>query len=155
MARLDYSGRRKQLQQQVLEIIGEAARPAYLEAFEEHEKQSGGLLARVRNSTEGLDLQPDQVRLLETVFSDAVAGIKSTGSVYPRVLAGSESCGSAGCHQEIYKEWLPSAHRYSSLDHMFQRTGIHPLLCRVSRPHLPVQRRKGRRQHDPECRGRQ
>lgn len=121
MARLDYSSQGKQLQQQVLEIIGETARPAYLVAFEGYEKQSDSLIARIRSSTEGLDLQPDQLQQLEAIFRGAVAGIKSTGSVYPRVLAGSESCGSTGCHQEIYKEWLPSAHRYSSLDHMFQR----------------------------------
>jgi hypothetical protein len=121
MARLEYSGQVKQLQQQALEIIGEEIRPTYLAAFEGYEKQSDSLITRVRNSTKGLDLKPEQLHRLEAVFSEAVAGIKSDGSVYPRVLAGSESCGSAGCHQQIYKEWLPSAHRYSSLDHMFQR----------------------------------
>ncbi len=39
----------------------------------------------------------------------------------PEYLTGSESCGSSGCHQNIYNEWLPSAHRYSSMDDMFQK----------------------------------
>jgi hypothetical protein len=39
----------------------------------------------------------------------------------PGALTGSAGCGTSGCHQEIYDEWLPSAHRYSAIDDMFQR----------------------------------
>ena len=39
----------------------------------------------------------------------------------PEYLTGSASCGSSGCHKNIYDEWLPSAHRYSSMDDMFQK----------------------------------
>jgi len=43
------------------------------------------------------------------------------GAVASGALADSARCGTSGCHEEIYREWLPSAHRYSSLDDMFQR----------------------------------
>ncbi|PIP80942.1 MAG: hypothetical protein COW84_02505 [Gammaproteobacteria bacterium CG22_combo_CG10-13_8_21_14_all_40_8] len=39
----------------------------------------------------------------------------------PKYLSRSKSCGSSNCHENIYKEWLPSAHRYSSMDDMFQK----------------------------------
>jgi hypothetical protein len=46
----------------------------------------------------------------------------STGGAFDsRSLGGSESCGSAGCHEEILKEWQVSAHRYSAMDVAFQK----------------------------------
>ena len=50
--------------------------------------------------------------------------ISATVSVNPGALAGSARCGSSGCHDDIYEEWLPSAHRYSALDDMFQRVQV-------------------------------
>jgi hypothetical protein len=45
----------------------------------------------------------------------------STGSAFdPRRLSGSESCGTAGCHEQIVEEWRPSAHRYAAMDPLFQ-----------------------------------
>lgn len=45
----------------------------------------------------------------------------NTGSAFDaRSLGGSESCGTAGCHEEILKEWQVSAHRYSAMDVAFQ-----------------------------------
>ena len=45
----------------------------------------------------------------------------STGGAFDAIsLAGSASCGTSGCHEEIYQEWLPSAHRYASQDAGFQ-----------------------------------
>ena len=46
----------------------------------------------------------------------------STGEAFDtRSLSGSESCGTANCHQEIYDEWKVSAHRYSAMDVGFQK----------------------------------
>lgn len=45
----------------------------------------------------------------------------STGSVIdPMLLGGSQSCGTAGCHVEITKEWEASAHRYAAADPFFR-----------------------------------
>jgi hypothetical protein len=40
--------------------------------------------------------------------------------IHPDALAGSASCGTSGCHEEIVKEWEPSAHRYASRSAFFQ-----------------------------------
>jgi hypothetical protein len=42
------------------------------------------------------------------------------GAYDPVSMAESKTCGAEGCHQQIYEEWLPSAHRYSSMDLAFQ-----------------------------------
>jgi len=53
-------------------------------------------------------------------FSPSLAKTVSGGAYDDRSLTGSESCGSAGCHAEIYREWSISAHRWSSMDPAFQ-----------------------------------
>lgn len=41
----------------------------------------------------------------------------TTGQAYdPRSLGGSKGCGTAGCHEQVYKEWSVSAHRYAAMD---------------------------------------
>jgi hypothetical protein len=59
-------------------------------------------------------------------------GPKRDGAVDPVLLAGSAGCGTSGCHDDIYREWLPSAHRYSSLDDMFQR--VQALMAQETSP---------------------
>jgi hypothetical protein len=54
-------------------------------------------------------------------FAPSLA-MTATGSAYDaRSLAGSESCGTAGCHEQIAAEWRVSAHRWSAMDPGFQR----------------------------------
>ena len=53
-------------------------------------------------------------------FSPSLAMTTSGGAFDARTLAGSASCGTTRCHEEIYQEWLPSAHRYASMDVGFQ-----------------------------------
>ena len=45
---------------------------------------------------------------------------EASGGIAPEAFAGSESCGTSGCHEEIYAEWAPSAHRYASRSTFFQ-----------------------------------
>jgi hypothetical protein len=54
-------------------------------------------------------------------FSPSLAMTSTGGAFDPRSLGGSASCGTAGCHEAIYAEWLPSAHHYSAMDPAFQR----------------------------------
>jgi len=54
-------------------------------------------------------------------FAPSLAVTSSGGAFDPRSLSGSEGCGSAGCHQEIYEEWQVSAHRYAAMDVGFQK----------------------------------
>ncbi len=53
-------------------------------------------------------------------FAPSLAQTASGGAMDARVLSGSKSCGTAGCHEEIVKEWEVSAHRYAAMDVAFQ-----------------------------------
>lgn len=54
-------------------------------------------------------------------FAPSLARTDTNGAFDPRSLAGSRGCGASGCHSDILDEWLPSAHRYSSMDFVFQK----------------------------------
>ncbi len=57
-------------------------------------------------------------------FAPSLARTKSDHVMDPRLLSGSRSCGTSGCHEEIVKEWEPSAHRYAAMDKGFQAIQI-------------------------------
>jgi len=57
----------------------------------------------------------------EKPFMPSLAQTSTGGAFDARSLSGSRSCGTEGCHEEILKEWEPSAHRYSALDAAFQK----------------------------------
>ena len=52
-------------------------------------------------------------------FAPSLARTSTGGAFDARSLAGSESCGTAGCHEQIVEEWRPSAHRYAAMDPLF------------------------------------
>ena len=52
-------------------------------------------------------------------FAPSLAKTDSNGAFDARSLAGSESCGTSGCHEQIVQEWKPSAHRYAAMDPVF------------------------------------
>ncbi len=54
-------------------------------------------------------------------FAPSLASTITGGPYDERVLSGSESCGTAGCHEEIAREWSVSAHRWSAMDAAFVR----------------------------------
>jgi hypothetical protein len=53
-------------------------------------------------------------------FAPSIARTSTNGAFDARSLAGSATCGSSGCHTQIYDEWKPSAHRYAAMDPIFQ-----------------------------------
>ena len=53
-------------------------------------------------------------------FAPSLAKTTTGGAYDARSLAGSEGCGTAGCHRQIVEEWRPSAHRYAAMDPLFQ-----------------------------------
>ncbi len=53
-------------------------------------------------------------------FAPSLARTSTNGAFDARSLAGSATCGSSGCHTQIYDEWKPSAHRYAAMDPIFQ-----------------------------------
>lgn len=84
--------------------------------------ESQGVFDQVHECTSSLPLSDEQKSRIEMIVAEAARQIKQEGALNAQDLAGSASCGTSGCHTQIYKEWLPSAHRYSSMDAMFQRT---------------------------------
>ena len=52
-------------------------------------------------------------------FAPSLAKTDTGGAFDERSLAGSHSCGTAGCHEQIVQEWQPSAHRYAAMDKVF------------------------------------
>jgi hypothetical protein len=61
-------------------------------------------------------------------FAPSLARTSTGGAFDSQSLAGSDTCGSAGCHQQIYQEWQPSAHRYAAMDTIFQ--GIQSVMAK-------------------------
>lgn len=53
-------------------------------------------------------------------FAPSLARTPGNQPIADVQLAGSEGCGTAGCHAEIVREWQPSAHRYAAMDKAFQ-----------------------------------
>ncbi len=53
-------------------------------------------------------------------FAPSLARTATGGAIDPQSLAGSLTCGTSGCHEQILQEWLPSAHRYAAMDTVFQ-----------------------------------
>ncbi|MBM3990505.1 MAG: hypothetical protein FJ298_05780 [Planctomycetes bacterium] len=60
-------------------------------------------------------------------FAPSLAKTATGGAFDARSFDDSASCGTSGCHEEIYREWLPSAHRYAAMDVAFQ--GIQNLMA--------------------------
>lgn len=53
-------------------------------------------------------------------FAPSLARTPNNTMIDAKLLSGSKSCGTSGCHEQILAEWLPSAHRYSAMDKGFQ-----------------------------------
>lgn len=124
LARLDYSQWSKQTRQRVLDLLEPDAQPVFSSALDEYRDPSIGLFKQVKLSLAELDPDTALSSEVETVLADAAAWVKAEGSIDPTALTGSAACGSSGCHDDIYREWLPGAHRYSSMDDMFQRVTV-------------------------------
>jgi hypothetical protein len=65
-------------------------------------------------------------------FAPSLARTVHNGAFDPRSLSGSETCGTSGCHQQIYDEWKSSAHRYSAMDSIF--LGIQNVMAKQNGP---------------------
>src|SRR5215469_2062278 len=65
-------------------------------------------------------------------FAPSLAHTSTNGAFDPRSLAGSATCGTSGCHTQIYREWETSAHRYAAMDPIFQ--GIQNVMAKQNGP---------------------
>jgi nitrate/TMAO reductase-like tetraheme cytochrome c subunit len=118
-AKIDDSEMMAALEQQVSALLPKDEIKAFQKKFEQPQSPDIGAFTIVKNSLEGLKMPDDHQ--LKVIFNQVAHKIESTGALTTKSMAGSASCGSSNCHSEIYQEWLPSAHRYSSMDDMFQQ----------------------------------
>ncbi|VAW42493.1 Tetratricopeptide repeat protein [hydrothermal vent metagenome] len=118
-AKLDDTHLRKKLQQQVSKLLLPQQAATFQQRMAKRHAPDIGLFTHVNNSLKGLN-KPDEQKL-QKIFAEVAQQIQTDGALTAKAMAGSASCGSSNCHTEIYKEWLPSAHRYSSMDDMFQQ----------------------------------
>lgn len=65
-------------------------------------------------------------------FAPSLATTNTGGAFDGRSLSDSKSCGQSGCHEDAYKEWSVSAHRYASMDPAFQ--GIQTVMAKQNGP---------------------
>lgn len=121
LARIDHSQWTSSVRRQVVEAVGGEHRELVLTSLQDNADEPAGLFEQARACAASVELDDHQRQQLERVLANAAATMKQSGALQAKNLAGSASCGTSGCHTQIYKEWLPSAHRYSSMDDMFQR----------------------------------
>ena len=79
-------------------------------------------LPMVYAGTDYVNEFPDDYNFLygrDRPFAPSLARTSTGGAFDARSLSGSETCGTAGCHQQIVEEWQPSAHRYAAMDPLF------------------------------------
>ncbi len=65
-------------------------------------------------------------------FAPSLARTDTGGAFDAQSLAGSETCGTSGCHDQILREWQPSAHRYAAMDKVF--LGIQDVMAKQNGP---------------------
>ncbi|MBK7929743.1 MAG: hypothetical protein IPJ98_20380 [Bryobacterales bacterium] len=81
-----------------------------------------GLAAMVHGGRQPVNRLPDDYRYLygaNRPFAPSLARTSTGGAIDSQSLAGSESCGTTMCHEQIVREWAPSAHRYAAMDTVF------------------------------------
>jgi hypothetical protein len=79
-------------------------------------------LSALYSGTEYVNRFPEDYNYLygtNRPFAPSLARTDTGGAFDARSLAGSQSCGTAGCHEQIVEEWEPSAHRYAAMDTVF------------------------------------
>jgi hypothetical protein len=87
------------------------------------------------SGTEYVNEFPDDYQYLygtNRPFAPSLAQTDTGGAFDERSLAGSMSCGTVGCHEQILQEWKPSAHRWSAMDTIFQ--GIQSVMAKQNGP---------------------
>tara|TARA_B100001964_G_scaffold49753_1_gene55981 strand:- start:6207 stop:8576 length:2370 start_codon:yes stop_codon:yes gene_type:complete len=120
LARIENTDWQKRVTGRVEAALPVEKRRLFHASLVETQRDPKGLFARLRQGASHAKADEAEQQAIETVLSEESTHVRTQNAIDPRLLGGSAGCGTSGCHEEIYKEWLPSAHRYSSLDHMFQ-----------------------------------
>jgi len=75
-----------------------------------------------KNFPDGYDLWEEKNPLYgkNRPFAPSLARTVDNRPIDSQLLSGSDGCGTSGCHEQIVREWQPSAHRYAAMDKAFQ-----------------------------------
>ncbi|MCH7526646.1 MAG: cytochrome b/b6 domain-containing protein [Planctomycetes bacterium] len=120
LARKDMSEFESRMKKRILAVLGQEHNE-WVAKIKPDPHEHVGTVGVAERLCADLNLDPsDRVRLA-TIFEETRTAFRTHGRIGPRALSGSAGCGTSGCHSEIVAEWLPSAHRYSSMDFVFQK----------------------------------
>ena len=99
--------------------FGEEEQERLLASLANSVDKEAGPLERMRSEASGMDLAPERQARFDEMLAAAGESLLREGALEPNPLLGSETCGSGGCHDDIYKEWVPSAHGFAAFDPLF------------------------------------
>jgi len=91
-----------------------------LQALAALDEADGGPLTRLEQAAAAMDLDDDRMARLRAVLEKAGDAMLERGALRADAMLGSASCGAGGCHDDIYNEWVPSAHGFAAIDVLFQ-----------------------------------
>lgn len=109
----------QQVRNGLLSQFGEEEQQRLLASLANNVDREAGPLERMRREASGMDLAPERQARFDEMLAAAGESLLQEGAVKPSPLLGSETCGSGGCHDDIYKEWVPSAHGFAAFDPLF------------------------------------
>ena len=96
------------------------------------EPVDGGPMTALRTAIDSINADDLLQRQLLQILGEAEIDLKQSGAIRPEALTGSAGCGASGCHDTIYKEWLPSAHGFAATDVLFR--GVQQVLSDTEGP---------------------
>jgi len=103
------------------QVLNEADFAALQSELSDWQDSAGGPITALRAAIDTLDTNEQLQPRLQQILANAEVNLKQTGAIRPESLTGSVGCGASGCHDTIYKEWLPSAHGFAATDILFRR----------------------------------
>ncbi|NOT01446.1 MAG: hypothetical protein HOP29_12545 [Phycisphaerales bacterium] len=124
LARKDMSETEKRLTSRVASVLNDSQRQVFLKNLKIDPNKHVGIVTVAEQLCDAMELEEGRRRAVDSALADARAEFATSGGIDPRTLAGSAGCGTSGCHPEIVEEWTPSAHRYASMDFVFQAVQV-------------------------------
>ncbi|NCF14852.1 MAG: hypothetical protein GWP62_06040 [Gammaproteobacteria bacterium] len=108
-----------QLHEGILGLFSETERESLRMSMAELQESRGGPLERFKRAAAPMALDADRQREFNDLLAAATESMQQEGALRPEPLLGSQSCGAGGCHDDIYNEWVPSAHGFAAIDPLF------------------------------------
>ncbi len=121
LARKDMRAVEQRLRAGVVDALSPAQAGVFLAGYTPDPNEHVGVVGVAERLIGGFDLDARQRDQIDAALREARDAFRHSGMIHPRRLSGSAGCGTSGCHSEILEEWEPSAHRYASMDFVFQK----------------------------------